>query len=117
MEELQPILDFLGVFWQDSAIKWILLTVLVNSLTAVAAAVHTGNFNFHRLGGFLYRKILPYGGLYCGYWVIGRAIDLSALTTVAFGAVEVALAADLIESLGELGLKVPERLQGAVSKE
>ena len=115
--EFTELLDFLQVVWQESAIKWILLTVLVNSLTAVAAAVHTGNFSFHRLGEFLYRKILPYGGLYCGYWVIGQAIDLSALTTIAFAAVEVALAADLIESLGELGLKIPARLQGAVSKE
>ena len=117
MEQLQPVLDFLYAFWQESAIKWIVLTTLVNVLTAVAAAVHTGDFSFRELGSFLYRKILPYGGLYCAYWIIGQAIQIDALTAAAFVAVEVALAADLVESLGELGIPIPDRLWGAVSKD
>ena len=58
MEQLQPVLDFLLVFWEESQIKWILLTVLVNVVTALAAALTTGNFNFRKTGEFLYKKIL-----------------------------------------------------------
>ena len=116
MEQLQPVLDFLLAFWQGSLVKWILLTTVVNVVTALAAAVHTGDFQFRKIGEFLYRKVLPYGGLYAVYWIIGQAIDMEALTVAAFAAVELALASDLIESLGELGIPVPEPLWRAVAK-
>ena len=117
MEQLQPVLDFLSVFWAESQVKWILLTVGVNVLVALFAALYSGEFSFQKLSEFLYRKILPLGGTYAVFWVFGQAIELEALAVATFAVLELKLVADLAESLGKLGVPIPEPLKRAVAKE
>lgn len=117
MEQLQPVLDFLSVFWAESQVKWILLTVGVNVLVALFAALYSGEFSFQKLSEFLYRKILPLGGTYCVFWIFGQAIELEALAVGTFAVLELKLAADLVESLVKMGLKLPEPLERTFTKD
>jgi hypothetical protein len=118
MEYLEQVEQLLLVFWNESLIRWILLTVGVNVIVGLLAALSAGEFNLQKLGEFLYRKILPLGGTYAVFWVYGRAVpDMAPLGAAAFAVLEAKLLADLAESLGVLGVPWPDAIKQAVSKD
>lgn len=93
--------------WQ---VYFILGHIGVNVVAAVAAAIRTGEFQLHRTGEFLYRKILPLVMVYVALALLGRIINFEAMATVAWAAIEASLLGDLLDSLHKLGLAVPESL-------
>ena len=116
MAFLERVGVFLGWLWAQFEVKFLVGHILVNTVTALAAAIKTGDFKMYKLVEFLYRKLLPYVLLYTVFRIGGEVAGLGGLDKIVFGLIEVALWADLIENLGRLGVKLPGGIKRAVSK-
>ena len=118
---LKPLADFFVLMWQESAIKVIVVNVMVNVLVGLMASIMTGRFSFQKVWEFVYKKMLPLGGTYAICWAFGRIVpELVPVAVVSLVAIEAKLLADLVESLGEMGMKLgvplPEGLRKVVEK-
>lgn len=118
MDYVQPIMDFFAVFWAESLMRYLLFTVVVNTVVGILAGVSQNEFSFQKLAEFLYRKILPGVGTYAIFWLFGKSVpDMMPFATASFAAIEAKLLADLAESLGILGVPWPDTIKRIVSKE
>ena len=114
---LKPLAEFFVLMWQESAIKVIVVNVMVNVLVGLMASIMTGRFSFQKVWEFVYRKMLPLGGTYAICWAFGRIVpELGPVAVVSLVAIEAKLLADLVESLGEMGIPLPEGLRKVVEK-
>lgn len=102
--------------WTLSGVKFITTHTGINFVVAVMAAVRTKKFKPHKLAEFLTRKLLPYVIVYGSIKVIGVEAGLDWLTPIIFGIIETTLLADLTENLATLGIPMPEKIKGWVTK-
>lgn len=102
--------------WSFDGAKLILSHTLINVVVAIAAAVHTQEFNLSKVGEFLYRKMLPYTAVYAVAKVVGIHAGLDVLAPAVFAVIEVTLAGDLADNLVRLGIKLPETVKALVVK-
>lgn len=89
-------------------VKFLGAHVLLNVVVAIAAAIHTAEFKFHKLAEFLWRKLLPFVIVYTVARLLGDAAQQSWLAVAVMVLIETSLLADLGENLIKLGIKVPE---------
>jgi hypothetical protein len=113
------LLELLRKLWEEGQLKVIIGHVVLNVVFAVAAALFTKDpddkFALKRLGEFLGSKFLPFFIAYVAAYLIGASAGLDWLATATFAIIEATLAADLVDSLGRLGIPIPEAVKRLVS--
>lgn len=105
---LNQVLAALAWIWSFGETKFILGHVAVNVVAAVAVGIYTKTFLLGKLGEFLYRKVLPLVLLFGAFAAFGEAAGLGAMRGVAFAGIEAMLAADLLDNLKKVGLKMQQ---------
>lgn len=108
---LNTVAAFFVWLWGLGEVRFMVAHIGVNIAVALAAAIRTGEFKWHRLGEFLYRKLLPFVIVYGVARALGDYARLGALAAAVFGLIEVSLLGDLADSLGLLGIKLPDTLR------
>ena len=109
-EIVSAIQEIFAWLWSFDQVKFLLAHIGLNVVVAIAASIRADTFLLARVGEFLWRKVLPYLGVYAVGAFLGEAAGLGVITTTAFLALETVLAADLLDNLNVLGLPVPARL-------
>lgn len=104
------VLNFLSPILNDPTIKYIAVFTVVNLLVAMAAAVKNSNFQIQKVVEFLYKKLLPYVGIYIGVTLLGEGSGFGWLSAASVVAITTALGSDLMDSLKQLGLPIPDGL-------
>lgn len=117
----QPVLDFLKVFVEESHVAWIAGVAFLNVVVAVAAALKNGEFQAQKLGEFLWKKVGLYGAVYAIAWMVSEAMgdtvpEAGLVSAGVFAVLQGMLVADLVESLSEMGVPMPEGLKSIVNK-
>lgn len=96
------------MFGLGSDYSLIVALILLNLVLAVIGALRQGTFEFAKLGGFCFSKVLPYGG---GYLIMGYiaklAPEVAAAQGITLAAITLALLADLWANLRGLGIPLP----------
>jgi len=108
---LQEVALWLVGQWQVQTLAYM---IAGNFVVAVAVSVATGEFRLGRLAEVLYRKVLPWLGVYAFFSLVGEAINLEWVATAAWGLLTGKLIGDLLDSLGQLGIfkeKIPAQLK------
>lgn len=116
-QELIELLRVLALnVWGYTGVKVIVCHTLINVVVAVAAAVHSNEFELGRIGEFLYRKLAPFVLIYYVVKVAGEAAGLGYLAPVVWGVIEATLMGDLLDNWSRLGLPLPSAAQRYVVK-
>ena len=84
--------------WAMWQVQFITYHVLVNVGVAIMAALHTGEFQFHKMKDFLIKKLIPYAGLCVLFQSLGDAIGKPLGETV-FTVLEISLTHNLADNL------------------
>lgn len=115
---METVLGILAAFWADGRVSTILGLIVLDVVLAVAAAIKEKAFDWRRLAEFYRTMVLPYVLGYLAFYGAGFLLDTEWLG--AFG--EIAseatmwvpwlalvgnLVADVVNSVGSLGLKLP----------
>ena len=90
--------------------------IAFNVIVAVAAAIATGEFKFHKLGEFIYRKVLPFTIVLFAAKVLATAIHQAWLTSAVLVLLEAALVSNLVENLVKLGIPIPKQVVELVTQ-
>ena len=96
-------------------VKFLAAHVLINVVVALAVGIREGNFDFRKVGNFIYAKLLPY---VLGYYVVallGDTANVAFIGPVAWAAIVTTLTADLLDNLGRLGLQLPPVVNKLIS--
>ena len=113
--------EFAVFLWSQPTTKFLVGSVFVNLIVAIAASVHLGEFKLYKTAEFLYRKLLPYTLIYAATRLVAEWVDVTWLSAAAFAAIEASLLADLLENVTAVGLKhevkLPDGLFRAVVKD
>lgn len=115
-----PVIEWLKTLvlavWAFDGVKFIVLHIVINVLVAVAAALKTRTFSLAKLADFLISKLLPYVTVYVAVTLFGAEIGLSALAPLVWAVITATLLGDLMDSLTQLGLQLPESIRKFVVK-
>ena len=115
-----PVIEWLKTLvqavWAFDGVKFIVLHIVINVLVSVAAALKTRTFSLSKLADFLISKLLPYVTVYVAVKLFGDEIGLSALAPLAWAVITATLLGDLMDSLTQLGLQLPESIRAVVVK-
>ena len=106
--------EALAWLWGQWQAQTLVYLIGANFAVAVFVGIRTGEFRLGRLAEVLYRKILPWLGVYAVFSLAGDALDLEWVATGAWGLLTGKLVGDLLESLGQLGIfkeKIPAQLK------
>lgn len=113
---LEFVRNLLATVWSFDGVKFICGHVVLNLIVAVAAALKTKTFNLSKVADFFAAKLMPYVIVYFGAKMLGDQIGLDALAPLAWGVITATLLGDLMDSLAQLGLKLPESIRRFVVK-
>lgn len=108
--------NLIVMVWSFDGVKFITLHVVLNVVVAVAAALKTKTFSLSKIGDFFASKLMPYVIVYFGAKLLGDSIGITALAPLAWGVITATLLGDLVDSLAQLGLKIPEPLRQLIVK-
>jgi len=100
--------------WSQWQVQTLVCLIGVNFAVAVFAGIATKEFRLGKLAEVLYRKILPWLGVYALFSFAGGVLDLEWVATGAWGLLTGKLIGDLLDSLGQLGIfkeKIPAQLK------
>ena len=115
-----PVIEFLKnlvqAVWSFDGVKFIVGHVVLNVIVAVAAALKTKTFSLSKLADFFVAKLMPYVIVYFGAKLLGDSIGVAALAPLAWGVITATLLGDLVDSLAQLGLQLPEAIKQFVVK-
>lgn len=107
METLQ---EFASQLWGRVETKFIVGHVMLNVCIALTRAFSSGTFSLRKLSGFLYDKLVPYLGVFAIATQFEDAIGMPGLSAIVWGLIQVNLTAQSIDSLGRLGVPIPEKI-------
>lgn len=110
------IVEFLQWLWTLDGVRTLSINIIVNLVVAIAAAIRMGEFKFHKLGDFLFRKLAPYVLVYGIVKAIAMDTPMAWLAQAAWTILEATLLADLLENAEKLGLRLPASLARLISK-
>jgi len=103
--------DLIEQLWNDPAVKFILVNILINTALAVALSLRDKTFDLKLFGAFLWDKIVPYGVVYAVARAVGDLSNLGWLAPAVFAIIEAQLLGKLAEHLSRLGIPVPAAIQ------
>ena len=113
--------EFVVYLWSQPEVKFLVGSVFVNLIVAIAASVHLGEFKLYKTAEFLYKKLLPYTLIYAATRLVADWVEVGWLSAAAFAAIEASLLADLLENVAAVGLKhgveLPEGLFKSIIKD
>lgn len=95
----------------------VVVLILANFITGIAASLYTGTFRLKALADFLYSRVLPFILSYFAVVIVAVVEPAwSAAVPVVWGVIILALAGAILANLKEMGIKLPESLAGNKSK-
>lgn len=97
-------------------VRFISAHILLNVAMALAAGLICADFDPKKLAEFLYRKLLPYVGIYYVLLLVGETVGMPGLAAVAFSFIEATLLSDFLDNWERAGLPLPQALRNALSK-
>ena len=102
-------------FFADGKVEALAVLIVVDLLVGIAAAFKLGNFRLSYVADFLRNdvafKVVPYFVLHAAAIVAGQrdilidGLDWGVIAGGAYGVLVVALAASILKSVGDLGLR------------
>jgi len=116
MSVIEFVRNLIVTVWSFDGVKFIVGHVVLNAVVAVAAALKTKAFSLSKIGDFFASKLMPYVIVYFGAKLLGDSIGISALAPLAWGVITATLLGDLVDSLAQLGLQLPESIRQFVVK-
>lgn len=103
--------------WGRTETKFIVGHVLLNLMIALWRTGSSGAFNLRKLPGFMTEKLLPYLAVYVTALGFQDAAGIPGLSVAAWGVIQTSLLAQTVDSLGKLGLPLPEKIISLVGKD
>lgn len=116
MNPSPELISILQSIWAAPGVKIIGAHVLLNTALAIAASMRTGEFKLWRLADFLYKKMLPLCLTYYAAQSLGDAAGLAGVGATTWAAIQAALLGDTLNSLQELGLRLPNVVENVTDK-
>lgn len=106
------VVGLLLLAWSGWRLKWIVGHILINVVVAWMVSIATGQFLMAKMWEFLYKKLLPFVGIYVVVnfvsYVFGESSYpwASGLITMTWVSIEAMLTADLADNLEKVALRL-----------